>query len=297
VELHTTAALREAGYRVDEIRRLLGRRALTRLRRGTYVAGAIPDEAAERHRLEVRAATAELSALCVVSHVSAAVLHGLPTWRLPLDRVRVTRHRRSGARRTDRVQVHTAPVEPEELCLAEGLLVTTPARTIVDVARTVPFEQAVVVADAALQAGLIEKPELERALARAAGWPGIPAARHVVAFADGGSESVGESRSRVAIARAGLPAPVLQWEVRTADGAMRATDFAWPQRRTVGEFDGKVKYGRLLRPGEAPGDAVFREKCREDAIRDQGLEVVRWTWADLADFAAVAERIRRRFRT
>ena len=74
------------------------------------------------------------------------------------------------------------------------------------------------------------------------------------------------------------------------------TDFGWPQLRTVGEFDGQVKYGRLLRPGQEPGDAVFAEKLREDRLRDQGLSVVRWTWSDLARFAPVADRLRRALR-
>jgi hypothetical protein len=95
-------------------------------------------------------------------------------------------------------------------------------------------------------------------------------------FSDGGSESVGESRSRVALDRAGLPPPVLQWKVTDRDGELIGrTDFGWPQLRTVGEFDGRVKYGRLLRPGQQPGDAVFAEKLREDRLRDQGLSVVR----------------------
>jgi hypothetical protein len=87
------------------------------------------------------------------------------------------------------------------------------------------------------------------ALDRARGCPGVPVARRVVAFADGRSESVGESRSRVAIAAAGLPPPELQWSMRL-DHGMAYTDFAWPELRTVGEFDGRVKYGRLLRPGQ-----------------------------------------------
>jgi hypothetical protein len=39
---------------------------------------------------------------------------------------------------------------------------------------------------------------------------------------------------------------------------------------------------------------VVAEKLREDALRDQGLHVVRWTWADLADFTPVATRLRHR---
>jgi len=101
----------------------------------------------------------------------------------------------------------------------------------------------------------------------------------------------------VAIRRAGLPAPVLQWEVRDQDGLLIGyTDFGWPELGTVGEFDGRVKYGRLRRPGQDPGDVVFEEKRREDRLRDQDLAVVRWTWADLADFGPVVTRLRRRFR-
>ena len=74
------------------------------------------------------------------------------------------------------------------------------------------------------------------------------------------------------------------------------TDFGWPGRGTVGEFDGRVKYGRLLRPGQSAGDAVFAEKLREDRIRDQDLRVVRWTWPDLDDFHLVAARLRQAFR-
>jgi hypothetical protein len=72
-------------------------------------------------------------------------------------------------------------------------------------------------------------------------------------------------------------------------------DFGWELERTLGEFDGKVKYGRLRRPGEEPEDAVFREKVREDRIRDLGFEVVRWTWSDLKQPQVLADRLQRAF--
>jgi hypothetical protein len=117
----------------------------------------------------------------------------------------------------------------------------------------------------------------------------------VIAFADGRSGSVGESRSRVALHRNGLPTPLLQWEVADRAGRFIGfVDFGWPAQRTVGEFDGRLKYGRSLNQGKEPGDVVFAEKLREDRLRDQDLAVVRWTWADLAYFAPVADRIRSR---
>lgn len=116
----------------------------------------------------------------------------------------------------------------------------------------------------------------------------------VVALADGDSDSIGESRSRLAIQRAGLPVPILQWKVE-ADGRTFEVDFGWPELHTVGEFDGLFKYGRLVEPGRDPADVVVAEKLREDEIRDLGLRVVRWIWPEIDHFAPVAERLRRAF--
>jgi hypothetical protein len=294
--IHRTAELRDAGYTDGDLDRMRRRGALTAVRRGMYVEGAPPDDPAARHALLVRAAVVGLDESAVVSHVSAAVMHGLPVWGLPLDVVQVTRDRsRSGARCGRRVHVHCAPLSAAEIVTVAGVRCTSLSRTVVDIGRSVPLEQAVVSADAALRSGL-DRPALAQALLRAKGWEGVPAARRVAAFADGGSESVGESRSRVAIAAAGLPPPTLQWPVRYGNSTAY-TDFAWVEHRTVGEFDGRVKYGRALRPDQSVGDVVYAEKLREDAIRAQAWEVVRWTWPDLDDFGSTAARIRNRFRT
>ena len=52
----------------------------------------------------------------------------------------------------------------------------------------------------------------------------------------------------------------------------------------------EIKYGRLLRPDQSPGDVVFEEKRREDELRTEAWEVVRWTWPELAALAPVAAR-------
>ena len=119
----------------------------------------------------------------------------------------------------------------------------------------------------------------------------------MVAMADARSENPGESASRVRLIEAGIPVPELQYEVFDEDGRLVArTDFCWEEFKTLGEFDGKVKYGRLLNPGQDPGDVVFEEKVREDALRRLGWQVVRWIWADLARPEELAERVRRAFR-
>jgi hypothetical protein len=294
-DVHLRSRLLAAGIADDEMRRLIRAGELSPLRRGAYLRGPLPDDRVARHLAQVRAAAAQLTSDAVVSHVSAVALHGWAIWGIALGRVCVTRSRRNGGRVHPSVHVRSAPLRPDEIVLRGGIPVTAPARTVVDVARTAGFAAAVVVADQALATGLVTADQLAAGLRRQAGWPGVPAARRVVAFAEDGSRSVGESRSRVAMAYAGLPAPQLQWVVRDESGRhLGTTDFGWPQWHTVGEFDGLVKYGRLVEPGQTAADVVVAEKLREDALRDQGLHVVRWTWADLADFTPVATRLRHR---
>ena len=75
----------------------------------------------------------------------------------------------------------------------------------------------------------------------------------------------------------GLDAEDLQTRVRDDKGLVGITDFSWLSHGTVGEFDGRVKYGRDAASGDAR-DVLWREKLREDRLRARGLEIVRWTW-------------------
>jgi len=273
------------GYSPAELRRNVRIGALVALRRGVYVDPAAMLQPPEvRHALAVRAAWPALVSDAVISHASAAALFGLPLWGVPLDRVHVTRVRTHGGRVDPRLHVHSARLAADEIVVLDGIALTSPPRTVVDLARSLPFEEAVSIADAALHQRLVLPEELADALERAARRPGSAAARRVVAFADARSESPGESRSRVRMRRWGLPAPVLQMPIPTRLGV------------SYGEFDGLVKYGRLLRPGQDAGQAVFEEKRREDAIRDEDWRVTRWTWPDLEPFEGVARRIERSFR-
>lgn len=295
VRLFTRRELLAQGFDDGEIRGRRRRGELFTLRRGAYAA-ALPEAPEDRHAVQVRATVEQVSPDAAVSHLSAAVLYGFPVWGHPLRRVQMTRNRRSGARLTDDLHVHAAPLEPWELVVVDGITVTSVARTLVDVARQVGFEQAVVVADAALWRQVVTREELDLALAAAHGRPGVPAARRALAFARWGSQSVGESRSRVAMMRAGIPVPILQWEVRSAAGVVLGhADFGWPQYRTFGEFDGREKYGRLVPRGRTAGDVVYAEKRREDAMRDEDLRAVRWGWSDITPFAPTAARLRHAF--
>jgi hypothetical protein len=121
----------------------------------------------------------------------------------------------------------------------------------------------------------------------------VATARAAVEFADGRSESVGESLSRVRMADAGLPPPELQLNVFGALGDWLARpDFCWEELGVLGEFDGRVKY---LGTREEVARAVMQEKRREARLREMGWVVVRWEWADLGDLPALRRRVESAF--
>lgn len=284
----STSALAELkGWGPMEVRRALREGRLTRVRRGSFIEGAAP-RPVEAHKARVRATVGTLGEHSVVSHVSAAVLHGLPVRQSQLATVWTTRPGSNGER-TPTLRVVRAPVAEDERTVVHGVPVTTLARTVADLARTVPFEWGVAAADAALRGG-IGRAVLEQALDRARRRPGLRRARRVVAFADGRAESPGESLSRALFLLHDVPAPVLQREVRTASGfVVGRGDFGWEDDHVIGEFDGALKYdgthGR-------PEDVIMAEKRREQAFRDEGWWLVRWGWGELARPAVLAARIR-----
>lgn len=282
------------GYSYNELAQRVRAGSLARVRRGAYD-DASPADPVTRH-LRLVEATAQLNAAgAVVSHLSAAVVHGLPVAASTLGRVQLTRGDAPGGKIRGVVHRYTATLEFDEVTEVQGIRVTSLARTVVDVGRTVSFEQAVMAGDAARRRGLTDA-EIQECLRRAAGRPGVAAARRMASFLDASSESPGESLSRCALHSAGVEAPTVQYEVRDAPGRLVGrSDFAWEGHRTLGEFDGRVKYGRLLKPGETAADAVYAEKMREDALRDLGWQVVRWTFADLKTPEVIADRLLRAF--
>jgi hypothetical protein len=287
-----------AGYTEGEIRRRRQRRQWVAIRRGAYVDRVVfaAMNRDQRHVAMIHAVVRSLERPAVVSHASAAVFRGLPSWGLDLSLVHVTRGDLHSPRIEGGVHHHAGELRNDDVEQVNGIWVTSPARTAIDTARVTAFEAALVVTDALLHRGLVGKGTILGRLESMRDWPGTCNAGRVAEFADGRSESVGESRSRVAFELVGLPRPDLQRLITTADGRIVGrSDFVFDEFWTIGEFDGRVKYGRLLKPGEDPGDAVWREKQREDRMRDLGYEVGRLVWSDLSDRPAIAARFRAAF--
>lgn len=247
------------GYTDNELARMRRRGELRRVGPGIYVRSAVFDGLAphEQHVVRARAATLNRRG-SVVSHQSAAAVHGLDLWNTDLTRVHLT-------------------VPGSGRC-TNDIPTTSLSRTVLDCARTLDFDHAVVIGDSALRT----HPTLDLSLDGSVGQTGIAAARRAVAFMDGLSESPGESLSRIRFSQYGIPAPILQYRI---PGTNKRVDFYWDSG-VVGEFDGMAKYG-------GRGSTLAEEKAREDEIRDRGNEVFRWTWRDLFSFDQVVEKYER----
>lgn len=295
-QIRSTRSLRDEGYADAELARLRRQGTIRSVRRGAYVLTGRSDLGCEqRHREQVVAAIGELKTPAVVSHMSAALLHGLPLWYDELDKVHLLRDRPNGGHIDSLVHLHVAPLTPGEVTEIDGIPVTSLARTVCDLARTLSAFRAVPIGDAALARGLDQR-ALIYELARCKGWRGVVRARRTIAFLDPRSESVGESSSRVLMHEQGLPKPDLQVEVFDEHGCLLArSDFGWIERRTLGEFDGQGKYDELLAPGRTTKDAVLDEKRREDRLRSYGWQVARWDWPVLGTPAELRKRILRAF--
>ncbi len=278
-----------------EIRRLCRSGIWTRLSRGVYVPTRVYADADERGRHLYRALAAAQIARpgTVLGHVSAAIAHGLELWRTPLDDVHLTCGRSGGNGRSRGRILHAEHFEADEVVDIDGVAVMSVARTVADLARTLPFEQAVVAGDHAMRTAGVAGAEVSAILARNPSHPGNAKAVRAVRFMCGHSDSVGESRSRVLFVRSGLPIPYTQAEVYAGGGQWLArVDFLLPEHGVIGEFDGRVKYRRDGVADAAAEEVVFREKQREDRLREAGWVVVRWVWADLERPEIVVARVR-----
>ncbi|MGU3434984.1 hypothetical protein ACNHUS_18450 [Actinomycetes bacterium M1A6_2h] len=279
---YTRVGLASVGVGDSEIKRALRRGTIVALGHGAYADAAAYSamNAEARHIMSVRAVASACSRP-VVSHQSAAVIHNLAMWNPDLTRVHLSVDSPHHGRRTSTLHVH--PNRLDQLVMVHDLKVTSVAKTVVDLARTLSFEAAVCVADSALHEGLTSKVELAAMVDLCSGLTGRNKAVRVVDFADGRSETVGESRSRVYMQRNGFAKPELQVSLRNPDtGKEIRPDLSL--KGVIVEFDGKLKYTST--------DALFAEKKREDELTSLGWVVVRWTWEDLATDAG-AVKLRR----
>ena len=271
------------GIRAVQLDALVRSHQLVRVRRGAYVLKETHDGADvwERYRLRTRAILRTRPAVDAASHHAALMLHAVDTYDVDLSvvdvvaRVKATRVR-SGLR--------THPGRGLVADRAPGFNVVGLPVALCQVAGGSGVLSAVCSMDDALHDLRCTRRQLEDAVVQ------LPEhhhdrARRAIDLTDPASESVGETRTRVMLRDLGFSVQSQQ-TLRRGRAFVARVDFL-VEELVVVEFDGLVKY-----EGKDGRAALAAEKARESAIVDLGYEVVRLVWADLADPAEVARRIR-----
>jgi very-short-patch-repair endonuclease len=241
-------------------------RELTRLWRGDYAQ--LPSTDVSNHGRAVRLAAAALAPGAVVCGASAARELGLDVPAAWCEEIAVS-PAVTQIRPRPGLAVRARTVPRAQQRSLRGLIVTSLARTVVDIAASRPRAAAQWVVDQALARG-VSRDEITGLVER--GQRGARRVRQRVAQGDRRCESALESVIRLMLLDAGVPAFETQHEVRLPDGRLARLDFAWPERRVLLEADGIGWHG-APRP-------LHEDRARQNALTVAAWRPVRVTWAD-----------------
>lgn len=293
----TRREAKEAGYDDRAVAAMVRKRIWVRFRRGAYAFGDEWSQLSDvgKHRVRSSAVLRSLGDAVALSHVSGMVRHDIDVWGVPLTRVHVTRLD-GGAGRIERDVVHHEGFAlDEDVMRVTGEQVLRPERCVLEASSRAKNEVALCLIEAGLRCRAFDRKQLEAAYQILQFWPFMRHLHIPIRIADGRSGSIGESRGIWTFFSLRIPLPERQVEVLDDSGKLIAvTDWKWPSYNLYGEFDGKIKYGRLLKPGQDPGDAVFEEKKREDLIREVAdAKMFRLIWSDYEDPRSILARFNR----
>lgn len=301
--LNDRRALLAAGATPREIDGRLATGEIRRIRRDAYVDGDVwrslrPEE---RHAMLALAVAGDAVSPPVFSHVSAAVLHGLPLYRVEPPRVHVLVGEADRSSRRD-VFRHEGELPAGDVVELDGLRLTSLSRTVFDLARVAAPEISLSCADAAL--GLVggdpRRFDVDAAeswrdgMLRRCGVPGLRGvrrARLVAEIADGRAELPLESITRLQLLRLGFRDIRLQVPIARQDGGSFWMDIAVDDAFI--ECDGRQKYVDAgMRGGRSIDDVVLAEKRREDWVRGStGRRILRVAWPDVASADALRRHL------
>ena len=234
--------------------------------RGVHVAAA--DQVGWLTR--VRAALATQDSRSVLTHTTAAAVHGLrwlpAQWSDPSGVVHVAVARDDGRRHRDGVRLHRRLLEPVDVTCVGGLRSFTATRTLVELARDpkVPPLLVVQIIDGALRDGRTTQPELLACLARMPGERGVARARRLVLRSREGVDSPKETQMRLLLEDGGITGLDVDIEISDDDGHLLAR--------------GDLGFKRLLIWGEYDGYDAHRDRpaFRSDRVGDRWLSRRGW---------------------
>lgn len=251
--------------------RAIDRRAeagqLRPLHRGVYLVGAVPPPLASE-----MAAVLACGERAVLSHRSAGSLWQLLPYLPNSHPVTVTVPGRDPGTKPG-IRIHRVRrLHSAEVTTSKRIPITTPARTLLDLAPILEpahLEQALA---RARRRNLVRPPQLSSLLARHPTRHGAPALRRLLEAEDepAFTRSKAEQLLLTLIRQAELPAPELNIPLHGYE-----VDFLWRQERLVVEVDGRAYH--------ADAGAFEQDRRRDAELMAHGYRVIRVTWRQLTD--------------
>lgn len=243
----------------SEVRKLLDAHVIRRVFRGVYV----DTRTADCRALRVAAVQLVMPPGAVFYGATAAFLWGVDVFS-PRDRFNfvpqcVVPHHSS---RCDRLFVRCVEgyLPTADLTDIDGLMVTNPVRTTVDLLRALWRPYALAAADSMAHAGLVSRESVQSYVARMRKYPGIVQARQLAPLIDSRVESPGESWQRLRLVDAGLEIPEPQIEIFDQYGNLLfRLDNGYREAKVGTEFDGREFHSDV--------EAKMRDAERRDILR------------------------------
>ena len=182
--------------------------------------------------------------------------------------------------RLNRIYINQIPTRQHN-----GILVTTPARTLLDCA-AFPFPQALPIYDSALRKSLTTTEEVQALMIQSV--CDETSVTRLLKYADPLSENGGESLMRGHITELSFAAPLLQVQFMNPDNPAMPyrVDFCWKLADghiIVAEYDGMAKYADTSNQSRASLQAKMEyDRRRDRQLREQGVtEIVHVFYEDL----------------
>lgn len=194
----------------------------------------------------------EVNERCAASHFTAAELNGLPQRRQNEGLEVYHLIRPEGAAHLARpyVIVHRMKLFDDEVMLVDGLPVTTPERTWLDMAEILSVDEIVAMGDSCVRVPRLElegsdQPmcyidDLQRMIRRHKGKRGLLKAKEAMELIRVGSDSPQETLLRLALVRAGMPEPELNVAITDDAGIPHhEPDLSYRKYRIGLEYEGE----------------------------------------------------------
>ena len=264
--------LLDAGISRRSIARRIEKGTLWTVHRGVFGVGHLPTN----NKGRLMAALLAAGPGSAVSHRAAAHLWGFEDGPTPPE---ISAMRSRGT--LSGIIIHRPRSLDEDVVEHEGLQVTTPARTLVDLCSSLSANHVARLCTEAQIQRLVTRSELAEMLDRSYGRRGINKLKRFAREETPPTRSQLERRFVRLVANAGLPAPRTN-ETLLIGGRYREVDAHWPDHKLAVELDSYKIHG-------------VRDHFESDRERDvdfviDGWRVVRFTWARLRDDRAAVIR-------